>query len=326
MLFSRKIKSLMLLAIVILLLALAAVDSTKDLPKPLKPFRKGLNYPQVPLDLDPQALDYGTVAPVATPRVKTPVIAAPRTNVSAEAYLVGNLETGQVYFEHDSSHVYPIASLSKLFTALVAIHSMAPDKQVEITEPVLAGYGDAGHFTLGEKFTIKELLNPLLLESSNDAAEGIAQSYGYENFIAQMNVLASNLNLPSTSFKDASGLSSGNISNAQDLFKLARYLYQNEKPLLELTRQTVSTVASTTDHSGHTWKTINPFPFDPHFIGGKTGRTNEARESMVSLFNYSANNIIYPVAVIVLRSDFSDRETDSSLLFERFIRTVDSSI
>jgi hypothetical protein len=82
-------------------------------------------------------------------------------------------------------------------------------------------------------------------------------------------------------------------------------------------------VASTTEHAAHLWKSINPFPYDPHFMGGKTGRTIEAKESMMSLFRYSYGGYSYPVAVIVLRSDFSVREEDSSYLFGQFVQKIE---
>jgi serine-type D-Ala-D-Ala carboxypeptidase (penicillin-binding protein 5/6) len=225
---------------------------------------------------------------------------------------------------HNTKTVFPIASLSKLVTALVALHNMSPDQKITITKKIIDdGYGEAGHLASGETFTISEILYPLLLESSNDAAEALAQSYGYADFIAKMNAFTGELNMASTSFKDPSGLSSGNVSNAEDLLILARYIYTREEPLLELTRQINISVATTTEHNGHTWNTINPFPLDPHFMGGKTGKTNEAKESMVSLFRYVHKNISYPVVIIVLRSDFKVREKDSEYLFEKFIQKID---
>lgn len=318
------------MCIAVLVIALAANEGTKDIPKPTSPLRSVIPYPFVPLDIDPNAIDTSSVplpspSPVLTQADITikpsPII--PRPTVSAESYLVGNLETGELYSERDSSHVFPIASLSKLVTAIVAIHHMDPNRKITITQPMLDAYGDAGHLVLGETYTLSELLFPLLLESSNDAAEAIAQSYGYDSFIQEMNAFVAGLGMNSTSFKDASGLNPGNDSNARDLFLLSRYIYAKEMPLLNLTRQTTYSVATTTDHGAHTWHTINPFPLDPHFLGGKTGRTTEAKESMISFFRFvDSTNRIYPVAIIVLRSDFSVREVDSSYLFSQFIRKI----
>ncbi len=330
--FSQKIKWLLLISLGVVLLAIAASEGNKqserEMAKRETPIK--IEYPSVPLDIDPSAIDPDLDSanvkipadipklPVAKVPVKIPVPGA----ITAEAYLVANLDTGEIYSEHNSRKVFPIASLSKLVTALVVLHTVPPDRKVTVTQPMLDAHGDAGHLVLGETLTVSELMYPLLLESSNDAAEALAQSHGYAGFITKMNSFTRELGMTSTYFRDASGLSSGNTSNAHDLFILSQYIYSTEKPLLEMTRQLTISVASTTEHGAHTWNTINPFPLDPHFMGGKTGRTTEAKESMISLFRYVHGNISYPVAIIVLRSDLRAREIDSSLLFEKFIQKM----
>lgn len=242
--------------------------------------------------------------------------------ITAESYIVGDLQTGKIYLDRDSEHVFPIASLSKLFTALVATHIMDEAKEIVMTQPMLEAYGDAGHLVLDEKFTVRELLYPLLLESSNDAAEAYAQSFGYKAFIDSMNSLALEIGMQKTSFKDASGLNPGNISTAKDLFALAQYFYKYEKELLEVTRQKTFELATTTAHGSHRFLSINPFVFYKPFIGGKTGRTDEAHESMVSLFNVEKNSKIYPVAVIILRSNFGEREIDTEKILDKFTKSI----
>lgn len=326
--FSYKTRRLVVFALVVIILALASNEGARHNSRStLKDPTRRISYPNVPLDLDPRALDLGiqelrATAPDLAPSPKPNLYIAPRPLVTAESYLVANLETGKVSSEYNSYRVFPIASISKLVAALVAIHYMQPTQKITITQSMLDAYGDAGHLALGETYTLHELMYPLLLESSNDAAEAIAQSFGYDSFIIHMNAYVQELGMSSTAFKDASGLNPGNVSNAQDLLILAKYLYSSEMPFLDLSRQPYFGVASTTEHSAHLWKSINPFPYDPHFMGGKTGRTNEAKESMLSLFKYEKDEVTYPVAVIVLRSDFSVREVDSSYLFGQFVKKV----
>jgi len=271
------------------------------------------------LDIDPDAI----VNDISTTTPKKEVKIIPKPLISAEAYLVGNLETGEIYAYHNPTSVFPIASLSKLISTIVTIHNTDPDKKIVITQSMLDSYGDAGHLVLDETLTTSELLYPLLLESSNDAAEALAQDYGYDAFIQKMNEFVSSINMKSTSFKDPSGLSSSNISNARDLLTLASYIYKNEKTILDISRTIQKTLATTTDHGGHIWDTINPFSYDPNFIGGKTGRTTEAKESMVSIFDYISGEEEYPIAIIVLRSNWSTREVDTSILFEKAVTKLD---
>jgi D-alanyl-D-alanine endopeptidase (penicillin-binding protein 7) len=197
---------------------------------------------------------------------------------------------------------------------------------ITITDKVLeAGYGAAGGLIENESFSPEELEYPLLLESSNDAAEAFAAAVGYSTYIQLMNALAQQkIGLKNTRFFDPSGMSPGNVSNARDLFKLAQYLYPNEQGLLEITGLPKMNIATTSAHQSHEFTNIDPFVYDPHFIGGKTGRTDQAKEAMLSLFTYSSKGKIYPVGVIVLRSEFSARETDSETLFSRLMTKLDS--
>ena len=231
--------------------------------------------------------------------------------ITAEAYMVGDLISGKIYLESNSEKVFPIASLSKFFTAIVATNIMDLKSKVTITQPMLEAYGEAGNLVKGEVYTVEELLYPMLLESSNDAAEAIAQSYGYDKFIGFMNSIALEIGMKHTSFKDASGLNSGNVSNIRDLFILSKYYFDNEKKILEITKQKDFAIATTTDHGFHKYISINPFVVYEPFIGGKTGRTKEAKESMISLFNVEMGTSTRPVAVILLRSSIGEREMDT---------------
>ncbi|MEK7499175.1 MAG: serine hydrolase, partial [Patescibacteria group bacterium] len=321
---SYKIKRLLVIAIAIVILAMAANAGTRyNPPVPKDPV---ILYPYVPADINPAIIDPNIGNSSSLPAKKTltpikPVVTTVPKLISAEAYLVKNLDTDQVYSSYNNKRVFPIASLSKLVTAVIAMENILADAKITITQEMLdSGYGEAGNLKVGEVFTVSELLYPLLLESSNDAAEALAKHYGYAEFINKMNVFVAGLGMSATTFRDASGLSSGNVSNADNLFILAQYLYIKDKPLLELTKTKTMTLASTTEHSMHIFNTINPFPFDPNFMGGKTGRTNEAKESMISLFRYEHAGASYPVAVIVLLSDFKIMEVDSNALFEQFLK------
>lgn len=246
----------------------------------------------------------------------------PAQYISAESYIVANLKTGEIYISHNPSQIFPIASVSKLYTALVVQHLMDSDDEIVITQSMLDAYGDAGHLVLDEKFTSEELLYPLLMESSNDAAEAYAQSYGYQNFMEEMNGFAKEIGLENTSFKDASGLNPWNTSNANDLFMLSQYLYGHEKDLLKISKTVEYDIATTSDHGGHRFVNINPYAPYTSFIGGKTGRTDEAKESMISLFKQEVSDTIYPIAIILLRSDFGQREIDTEKLLGRFVEVI----
>ncbi|MDB5259020.1 MAG: D-alanyl-D-alanine carboxypeptidase [Candidatus Taylorbacteria bacterium] len=254
----------------------------------------------------------------------------PIPQITAESYLIGDLNTGEVFVSKSPEAVVPIASISKLITLLTAedMNSqgiLRDDDLVTITEKMLEPIGTEGNLAVGEVYAAKELRYPLLLESSNDAADALAEASGYDHFITSMKIKANEIGMTHTSFEDPSGLSDQNISNAQDLFALARYLYKNEPKILELSRTPTADLASTTARMAHHYANTNPFVGDPHYIGGKTGRTAAAKESMLSLFNYEVGSKTYPIVVIVLRSDYNSRQIDSSLLFEQFFMKVEGA-
>ena len=132
--------------------------------------------------------------------------------VSADAYLVGDLNTGEVILSKNSNKEYPIASISKLMTALVATEIPNANETASVSKTALATYGTNGNFRTGEKIKTGELLYPLLLESSNDAAEILAEHFGRENFIKKMNQEAQRLSMSKTTYEDPSGLFTNNIS------------------------------------------------------------------------------------------------------------------
>lgn len=273
-------------------------------------------------------------SPVKSPVTIVPKPAAPVKplvpSITAESYLIGDLETGEVYISKLPDKVVPIASISKLMSALAAEDMneqgiLPADGDIVITEKMLEPYGTEGSLSVGEAYSAKELLYPLLLESSNDAAEALAEASGYDRFISAMKLRALEIGMTRTSFEDPSGLSNQNISNATDLFTFARYLHKTEPKILELSRMPAADLASTTMRAAHHYANKNPFVGDPHYIGGKTGRTDAARESMLSLFNYTVGEKTFSIAVIVLRSDYNSRQIDSSLLFEKFFMKVEGA-
>lgn len=233
---------------------------------------------------------------------------------TAEAYMIADIDTKQIFLESNSEAVYPIASVTKLMTAIVANESIIFDKETTITQSMLDIEGETGGLRLGESFSTTDLLYPLLLESSNDAAEALAQSSDYNNFIGLMNAKAQVLGMDKTKYSDPSGLDPRNVSNATNLFTLARHYIKNEPLLLSITKTKEKTIATTTTHDMHKWVNTNGFVTREDFLGGKTGRTDEAKESMISIFKVLWNGSYRDVAVIVLRSD--DRIADTQRLMQ----------
>lgn len=235
------------------------------------------------------------------------------SRITARAYLVGNVNTGKILIERNARMVLPVASMSKLVTAFVATDELSLKDKIEITEAMTDVPPDASNLKKGEVFTVQELLHPMLLNSSNVAAEALASSSNRMHFMDQMKSYAWEIGMFSSYFDDPTGLSSANNASAQDLFSLAQYLYKYRPDILTLTRIRSMEVASTTEHGEHEITNIHPFVYDDRFIGGKTGRTPQAGDTMMTILNI--NN--QPLAFIVLGSRYDGRASDTRLLLEK---------
>ena len=142
------------------------------------------------------------------------------------AGLMFDLDTGEVLWRHRPERVLPIASLTKMMTALVVVDEVKPGAKVRITKEALAYRGSGvGVLPRGRRIGVSTMLHGLLLPSGNDAAIALAQRAAgtVPEFIALMNRRAQAMGLACTRFSSVDGLRDrGNHSCAPDLAAIAR--------------------------------------------------------------------------------------------------------
>jgi hypothetical protein len=226
--------------------------------------------------------------------------------LSSRSYLAADLYTGEIIFEQNDSLIAPIASVSKLMTAVIAEENMDMQKIAIVSRDSYNTYGAQGNLLLGEKIKVYDLMYPLLMESSNDAAEVLADAYdkGHEAFLALMNKKAAELGMNDTYYEDPSGLNPKNVSSVHDLLKLGRYVYQKHPNLYSMTRVRQYSILK------HTWFNQNRYLNYDTFLGGKNGYIDEAKKTTVSIFDVTmARGGKRPVVIVILKSD--DREGDA---------------
>jgi D-alanyl-D-alanine carboxypeptidase (penicillin-binding protein 5/6) len=140
--------------------------------------------------------------------------------------LLFDLDTGQVLWRRYPDRLLPIASLTKMMTALLVVERSRPDDKVRVTKEALAYKGSGiGLLPMGKRVKLETMLNGLLLPSGNDAAIALAQrmSGTVANFVAHMNEHARDLGLECTRFSSPDGfVDAGNHSCAIDLAAMAR--------------------------------------------------------------------------------------------------------
>lgn len=222
-------------------------------------------------------------------------------NITAKAFGVIYLERDITLIEKDSGTHFPIASITKLVTAVIAKKLIDEHKIIEITDKILAPSGSSAHLRLGERFSYDELLYPLLMVSSNDSAEALAQSYGRKEFIKAMNDWASDIGAYQTYFKDPSGLSPENVSTVHDLVIIVKWILEHDPDIFD------TTIVKSKNIRLHTW--VNPTHFLnlTSYAGGKNGYLPEAGRTSVSLWRLGNSKRLY--LSIILGSTNRDADT-----------------
>lgn len=145
-------------------------------------------------------------------------------NLQSTAALVLDAKTGQTLFAKNADQVHPIASITKLMTAMVVLDSKLPlDEAVQIsTEDLDTLKGTKSRLPVGAHFRRDDLIRIALVASDNRAAAALGRSYpgGIAAFVDAMNAKAKLLGLSATTFVDSSGLAPGNVSSPADLGRL----------------------------------------------------------------------------------------------------------
>ena len=204
-----------------------------------------------------------------------PAAASAAPTVDARAYLVMNSATGEVLLARGAHERLPIASITKLMTALVTLERAEADDVVSV-DPAAAGVsGSTIRLRAGERLPVRDLLAGALIQSANDAAVALGDYVGDGNesaFVALMNREAEKLGLDETRFARPDGLDvPGHYSSAWDVTQLA--LAAMKEPLIRrLVRRQTATIAG--GRTLHTWNDLlGEFP---GVFGVKTGHTSAA--------------------------------------------------
>jgi len=194
----------------------------------------------------------------------------------------------------------PIASLTKLVTAVVAGKLLDQNAPITITQNILNTDGNTADFQLGEQFSTAELLYPLLMVSSNDAGEALAQNdpNGRADFIHYMNEWVQSIGAYHTYFADPTGLSPENVSDAADMAIIIRWIDLNRPDLIAITDTKVK------EFRIHTWTNPTQLLNLSSYLGGKNGYIPQSGETAVSLFQVGSKLF----AVVVFGSSNRDQD------------------
>lgn len=231
------------------------------------------------------------------PKVETiaaSTIEPPR--IEAKSALVFNLSNSELLFAKNINDKLPMASLTKIMTAVIALENKREDDKYLVTSQELVGEDSMG-LTPGEVLSLEELLYGLILPSGNDATAVLAANYpkGRDGFVLAMNNKARALGLSDTNFTNPSGLQGdGNqYTTAYDLLIITNYTLSHF-PLFRTVAQTPYYVVpyTQTHKEFYLENETNLLSSYPGVKGVKTGYTPEAGLCLVTYLEYKGQKIV----------------------------------
>jgi D-alanyl-D-alanine endopeptidase (penicillin-binding protein 7) len=216
--------------------------------------------------------------------------------------LIYDEQSGRPLYTKNAENVAPIASITKLMTAMVVLDAKLPmDEKITIsTEDADHLKGTSSRVRAGSTMTRGELLKIALMASENRAAAALARTYpgGTKAAVAMMNAKAQNLGMRSTRFFDPTGLNSNNVSTAQDLVRMVGAA-KNYEPIHRFTTSS-SHIVQLAKHRPLRFSNTNPLVKSASWDIGvsKTGYISEAGRCLVMQATISKR----PVIIVLLDS------------------------
>lgn len=250
-------------------------------------------------------------------------------SLNAHAVYVAELKTGTVLFAKNENEKLPLASVTKLMTALVARERMSESAAITLTKDDLAAEGDSG-LRPGESWRLGDILNVMLLVSSNDAAHAVAGFVGGDGlpnktvdtellrtrFVQMMNEKALALKLDQMQFFNESGLDinvaqNGGYGSAKNVADLFAELWKKYPETVEVTAHKDARIYSQDDIAHILPNTNEIVGHIPGLIASKTGFTDISGGNLAVIFDRGMGD---PIIVVVLGSGYKTRFEDMQKL------------
>ena len=306
-------------AVLLYLPTVAAADSKQRVrttySKASAPTTVGVTYPRLSAAVTPARKK------ARTPRLVTKTPGNGDLQLDSSAVLVADFSDGRTLFAKNTRSVTPIASITKLMTAMVVL-----DAELPLTEPIqieIADFDFVKHtrsrLGMGTTLSRRELLRLALMSSENRAAAALGRAYpgGIHAFTAAMNHKAAALGMPNTRFVDSSGLSSSNVSTAQDLAKMVQAAYAY--PLIrEFTTTSALEVESLPGHHVQYANSNGLVRNSTWEIGlSKTGYIRQAGRCLVMQAKIAAR----PVIIVLLDASNSRSRTADAIRIKDWLES-----
>ena len=248
-------------------------------------------------------------------------------SIQAKAVYVYDIQTKKVLYQKNAEIPLPLASLTKVMTAIVASENMDKNKEITISSQALKEEGDSG-LKEGEKWNLKKLLSYMLVVSSNDGAQSVASVISSAtNFVDLMNKKATDLGLTTMHFSNPTGLDNkeetvpGAYASAKDMSNLLQYAVEHHSDIFKNTSYSSKDFSSNT--TLHIAKNTDTIVNDsPNVLASKTGYTDLAGGNLGVVFDRGLNQ---PVVIVVLGSTYDSRFADVLSLASSTLETYNGT-
>ncbi len=270
-----------------------------------------------PLDKNELVVEARLKTPTTVPVVKN---AFAGVEIIGKAAFVWDVKNQRALFNKNGEEALPLASVTKLMTALIAHELLEENAAINISRTAIREEGDSG-FHEGELFSTRNLTDLTLLSSSNDGARALAMQAGNvlleakdttHTFVRAMNIRADELGLTETRFNNPTGLDisptqAGGYGSARDMAFLMEYIIAHYPDVVALTQADLTTIYNE-EGAYHIVKNTNESVTKiPGLIASKTGYTELAGGNLVIAFDAGLNR---PIVIAVLGSTRSGRFND----------------
>ncbi len=218
--------------------------------------------------------------------------------ISAKSAYFVDADSGEVLFQKNSHLKLPIASLTKVMTAIVCLENKAFTDQIAISDHAASMEPDHMLLIAGEKLSVEELLYGVFLVSANDGAEALAEGSlsSREEFIKQMNAKAEQLGMKDTLFINPTGLQEDEklqYSTVYDVALMSRYLIKQFPEVVKISSTEHIVLPKTETHQDYEmYSGINLLTTYSGVLGLKTGYTPEAGLTLITLAEKNGHKII----------------------------------
>lgn len=263
-----------------------------------------------------------------------PVFKAPE--IEAKSVYIYDLGLQKLIYAKDEEKQLPLASITKIMTAIVALENTSPDSVVKVSDKLLNERG-GGDIKSGEVWSLKNLIDFSLLVSSNDGARAIASAVGSfvprnqdENpedfFVDKMNQKVKEIGLTQTYFINESGLdlnenTSGSYGSAKDAALLLTYAYEKYPEAIESTGYGELDLNSLSGEIHKAKNSNEAYYLMPGVAASKTGFTDIAGGNIVVIFEAGP---MHPIVISILGSGKEERFEDIKKVYDATLSYLSS--